>query len=68
MINDTEPLAITIDAAAGMVGMSRRHFYRTFIETGRIQTVPKGRRRRMIVVKELRSAYAQYVIDARESA
>jgi hypothetical protein len=63
-----EPLAITIDAAARMVGMSRTHFYRTFIETGRIQTVPKGRRRRMVIVNELRSAYAQYVTDTRESA
>jgi hypothetical protein len=61
-----ETLSITIDEAARMVGMSRAQFYRLYLDAGRIQTVPLGRRRRMIDVKELRRAYAQYVIDARE--
>lgn len=60
----TEPLAVTIDDAARMVGLSRSQFYRLYLDGGRLKSVPKGRRR-MIDVKELRSAYEQYVAEVR---
>lgn len=60
-----EPLAVTIEEAARMVGISRAQFYRLYLDTGRLRTVPKGRRRRMVDVGELRRAYELLVAESR---
>lgn len=61
-----EPLEISIDEAARMVGLSRAQFYRDYLGPGRVKTVPKGRgRRRMVIVQELRRAHEQYVAERR---
>jgi ACT domain-containing protein len=61
-----EPLEISIDEAAQMVGLSRAQFYRDYLDVGRVKTVPKGRgRRRMVIVQELRRAHEQYVTERR---
>lgn len=53
-----------------MVGLSRSQFYREYLDTDRVKTMPKGRgrRRRMIDVKELTSAYEEYKTEARADA
>lgn len=62
----TEPLEISIEEAAAMVRCSRAQFYRDYLDTGRIKTVPKGRgRRRMVIVEELRRAHEQFVRERR---
>lgn len=62
-----EPLEICIEEAAAMVGLSRAQFYRDYLSTGRVKTVRKGkgRRRRMVVVQELRRAHEEYVTERR---
>lgn len=61
-----EPLEISIAEAAEMVGLSRAQFYRDYLDTGRIRTVPKGRgRHRMVIVQELKRAHEQYVAERR---
>lgn len=61
-----EPLEISIEEAALMVGLSRAQFYRDYLSAGRIKTVRKGKgRRRMVVVQELRRAHEQYVAERR---
>lgn len=63
-----EPLEISIDEAARMVGLSRAQFYRDYLDLGRITTVRKGRgRRRMVIVEELRRAHERYVAERRAS-
>lgn len=65
-MNTSEPLEISIEDAARMVGLSRSQFYRDYLDNGRVRTVPKGRgRRRMVVVQELRRAHEQYVTERR---
>lgn len=59
-----ERLAVSIPEAAKMVSLSRAHFYRTYLDTGRVKTVAIGRRR-MVVVSELRDAFAACVAEAR---
>lgn len=61
-----EPFEISIEQAAELVGLSRSQFYRDYLDTGRVRTVPKGRgRRRMIITQELRRAHEQYVAERR---
>lgn len=61
-----EPLEISIEEAALMVGLSRAQFYRDYLSAGRLKTVRKGKgRRRMVVVQELRRAHEQYVAERR---
>lgn len=67
-IQDPQPLAVSISEAARMVGLSRTMFYREYIDSGRIVAIPKGRRRRLIDVAELRSAYQKYITEARGDA
>jgi predicted DNA-binding transcriptional regulator AlpA len=64
---NAEPLEISIDEAARMVGLSRAQFYRDYLDTGRVRTVPKGKggRRRAIVTQELKRAHEQYVAERR---
>jgi hypothetical protein len=64
---NAEPLEISIDEAAKMVGLSRAQFYRDYLDTGRIKTVPKGRggRRRAIITQELKLAHERYVAERR---
>lgn len=61
-----EPLEISIEEAALMVGLSRAQFYRDYLSAGRLKTVRKGKgRRRMVVVQELRRAHEEYVAERR---
>lgn len=66
-MSQVEPLEVSIDEAARIVGLSRAQFYRDYLAPGRIATVPKGRgrRRRMIITQELRRAHEQYVAERR---
>jgi hypothetical protein len=62
-----EPFEVTIEEAASIVGLSRAQFYRDYLSAGRVKTVRKGkgRRRRMVVVEELRRAHEEYVTERR---
>jgi hypothetical protein len=65
----TEPaLAVTIQEAAHMVGVSRTKFYSLYIGTGRVKPLVLGGHSRVIDVAELRSAYSQLRSEARGAA
>lgn len=59
-----ESLAVSIPEAAKLVALSRAHFYRVYLDTGRIKPVALGKRR-MIVVTELRDAFTAFVAESR---
>lgn len=59
-----EPLAVSIEEAARIVGVSRSQFYRLYLNSGRIKTIPMGRRR-MVDVRELHSAYELLAEESR---
>lgn len=61
---DPQPIAVSIEQAAKMVGLGASKFYEIFLDTGRVRAVEVGRRR-LIVVGELRRAFDLYVAETR---
>lgn len=59
------PLAVTVPEAARMVGVSRAHFYKLYVDSGRVRPVKQGKRLAVIDVEELRGAYRRLVEEAR---
>lgn len=59
VVVSVEPLAVHIDVAAQMIGISRKSFYSYFIDTRRLVPVYVGTRA-MIDVGELRAAWLEY--------
>jgi len=56
--------ALSIDEAAEMVGISRRHFYVEYIDKGRVKPVKCGSRS-LVIAEELRGAFLQFVAERR---
>lgn len=63
----SEPIAVPILEAAKMIGLSRRQFYRVFLDTKRILPIKTGIRDRVVDVTELRSAYEKFKAESRNS-
>ncbi len=61
-----EPLAVHIDVAATMIGLSRKSFYAYFISTRRLVPVYVGTRA-MIDVARLRAAWLEYASGPQQS-
>ncbi len=59
------PRAISIREAANHVGLSRGQFYREFINANRVTPIKTGKRDRIVLIKELDSAFDQYVAEKR---
>lgn len=56
----TQPaMAVTIDEAAHMVGLSPSHFRRIYLDTKRVRLIAVSERARVIDVDQLREAYAE---------
>ena len=55
-----EPLAVHIDVAAQMIGLSRTGFYEHFIKPHRVVPVYVGHRA-MVDVAQLRAAWSDYL-------
>ena len=56
--NSPQPLAVDIQTAARMVGISRAQFYRLYLKPGRLRSIKTGGRDRIIDCAELAAAYA----------
>ncbi len=52
------PLAVDIQTAAGLVGVSRAQFYRLYLKSGKLRAIKTGGRDRVIDYGELTAAYA----------
>lgn len=63
--HDPTPWALSLTDAARMVGMSKTHFRRVFIDGGRVHPIPSGERDRIIDTTELRSAYEKFIAEKR---
>lgn len=61
-----DSLAVQIPEAARIVGLSRTQFYRLFLNTGRLRTIPTGKRDRVIDRGELEAAYRAYIAEQRQ--
>lgn len=60
----SSPFAVSIDEAAEMVGISRRGFYKEYLDKGRLKCVRFGARN-LVIVDELRGAFLQFVAERR---
>lgn len=58
-------IAVSIEEAAHMVGISRAQFYRVYLDTGRVVSVRHGRKSRVIDVEELQAAYGKFKQESR---
>ncbi len=52
-----KPLAVDIQTAAGLVGVSRAQFYRLYLKSGKLRAIKTGGRDRVIDYGELTAAY-----------
>lgn len=62
---DPTPWALSIEDAARMVGMSKSHFRRVFIDGKRLRPIPSGERDRIIDTGELHDAYELFKAEVR---
>jgi hypothetical protein len=61
---NAEPLAVSIKEAAELIGISESRLYQDFLRPRRVVPVPFGKRK-LIILEELRRAFATYVAETR---
>jgi hypothetical protein len=60
-----EPLAVTINEAAVICGLSPSTFRAQFLDTGKVRSIHVAKQVRIVDVQELRDAYRKFVEDKR---